>query len=344
MQLSEHEEKLLLRGLDKASAPTEVETAADKLFQSLRNRNVSAYDVLEQLEAGADYMPYESEGTPQWEEMRRTADDIGRRNWQQQQQAQAANHKADSAGRSEDSPFSRSSTNDSNQMSASKKDKEPVKLRDSLMVWGSFLVAWLLTHNVIATLIVGFILAGLWVGSRIFRRIVVWGSIAVAVMILFAILHSLASSNSSQPTQHLNTAAHSSAQPLSPAENPSSLRSSQPVITSNPDVAKLVKRIDVQPLMQEQIAKYKAEDQQTDLDKSLGHATSFSNDWAPRAVLEQLPAPRAQLVSPPAAPRAIPVDLPTPQVRRAQLVNPTVPRAELVDPYPGRTRAGLDAE
>jgi hypothetical protein len=97
-------------------------------------------------------------------------------------------------------------------------------------------------------------------------------------------------------------------------------------------------------LMQEQIAKYKAEDQQTDLDKSLGHATSFSNDWAPRAVLEQLPAPRAQLVSPPAAPRAIPVDLPTPQVRRAQLVNPTVPRAELVDPYPGRTRAGLDAE
>lgn len=351
MQLSEHEEKLLLRGLDKASAPAEVETAADRLFQSLRTRDVSGYDVLGQLEAGADYMPYESEGTPEWEEMRRTWHDIGRQNWQQQQ-AQASKNKAQNTSGPEHPRTENSSTAKSSSSPRPNPvpvpEKKPVNLRDSLMVWGSFLVAWLLTRNVIATLIVGFILGALWVSSRIFRRIVMWGSIAVAIIILFAILHSLVSS---QPAQHLNTAPQNSALPT-PVQNSSSPVStpeeSQPAqhlntaaipgqnssILPDPEVTKLVESINAQPSIQEQIAKYKAEDQQTDLDESVQHATSFLNDWAPRAVLEQLPAPRAQRVSPPPAPRAV-------------LVNPQpempAPRAILVNPYTPEMRARIKA-
>jgi hypothetical protein len=41
MNLTEHEQKLLLRALDKASAPAEAEKAAEALIESLRNRGIS---------------------------------------------------------------------------------------------------------------------------------------------------------------------------------------------------------------------------------------------------------------------------------------------------------------
>jgi hypothetical protein len=46
MQLTEREEKLLLRALDAASASSEAEKAAETLIESLRNRGISGYDLL----------------------------------------------------------------------------------------------------------------------------------------------------------------------------------------------------------------------------------------------------------------------------------------------------------
>jgi hypothetical protein len=46
MKLTDHEEKLLLRALDKASAPAEAEKAAQALIASLRTRGISGYDIL----------------------------------------------------------------------------------------------------------------------------------------------------------------------------------------------------------------------------------------------------------------------------------------------------------
>jgi hypothetical protein len=46
MQLTEREQNLLLRALDKASAPTEAEKAAEALINSLRERGINGYDFL----------------------------------------------------------------------------------------------------------------------------------------------------------------------------------------------------------------------------------------------------------------------------------------------------------
>jgi hypothetical protein len=46
MKLTDHEEKLLLRALDKASSPAEAEKAAQALIESLRARGISGYDIL----------------------------------------------------------------------------------------------------------------------------------------------------------------------------------------------------------------------------------------------------------------------------------------------------------
>ena len=46
MKLTDHEQKLLLRALDKASAPAEAEKAARALIASLRARGISGYDIL----------------------------------------------------------------------------------------------------------------------------------------------------------------------------------------------------------------------------------------------------------------------------------------------------------
>jgi hypothetical protein len=51
VELNEFEAKLLLRGLDKASAPAEAEKAAEALIQSLRTRGISGYDVLAEFSA-----------------------------------------------------------------------------------------------------------------------------------------------------------------------------------------------------------------------------------------------------------------------------------------------------
>ena len=50
MNLTEHEQKLLLRALDKASAPAEAEKAAEALINSLRERGISGYDLLKQFQ------------------------------------------------------------------------------------------------------------------------------------------------------------------------------------------------------------------------------------------------------------------------------------------------------
>ena len=47
MKLSEREEKLLMRGLDKASSPAEAEKAAQTLINSFRERGISGYEVTE---------------------------------------------------------------------------------------------------------------------------------------------------------------------------------------------------------------------------------------------------------------------------------------------------------
>jgi hypothetical protein len=46
MNLTEHEQKLLLRALDKASAPAEAEKAAEALINLLRKRGVNGYEFL----------------------------------------------------------------------------------------------------------------------------------------------------------------------------------------------------------------------------------------------------------------------------------------------------------
>jgi hypothetical protein len=46
MKLTDHEQKLLLRALDKASAPAEAEKAAHALIASLRARGISGYEIL----------------------------------------------------------------------------------------------------------------------------------------------------------------------------------------------------------------------------------------------------------------------------------------------------------
>src|ERR1700758_4158335 len=46
MKLTDHEQRLLLRALDKASAPAEAEKAAHALIASLRSRGISGYDIL----------------------------------------------------------------------------------------------------------------------------------------------------------------------------------------------------------------------------------------------------------------------------------------------------------
>lgn len=47
MQLTDHEQKLLLRALDKASASVEAEKAAEMLIASLRKRGISGFDILD---------------------------------------------------------------------------------------------------------------------------------------------------------------------------------------------------------------------------------------------------------------------------------------------------------
>ena len=46
MKLTDHEQKLLLRALDKASASAEAEKAAQALIASLRTRGISGYEIL----------------------------------------------------------------------------------------------------------------------------------------------------------------------------------------------------------------------------------------------------------------------------------------------------------
>src|ERR1700756_2384372 len=46
MKLTDHEQKLLVRALDKASAPGEAEKAAHALIAFLRARGISGYDFL----------------------------------------------------------------------------------------------------------------------------------------------------------------------------------------------------------------------------------------------------------------------------------------------------------
>ena len=72
MELNEFEAKLLLRGLDKASAPAEAQKAAEALIESLRNRGISGYDVLARFSTAknsANPYPFESQRQKdEWEE------------------------------------------------------------------------------------------------------------------------------------------------------------------------------------------------------------------------------------------------------------------------------------
>jgi hypothetical protein len=49
MKLNTKEEKILRRGLDKASSSAEAEMAAASLFSSLRKRGIDGYQILEEL-------------------------------------------------------------------------------------------------------------------------------------------------------------------------------------------------------------------------------------------------------------------------------------------------------
>jgi hypothetical protein len=53
MKLTDHEQKLLLRALDAASAATEAEKAAAALIASLRNRAINGFDILDQFKQTA---------------------------------------------------------------------------------------------------------------------------------------------------------------------------------------------------------------------------------------------------------------------------------------------------
>jgi hypothetical protein len=236
MQLNEHEEKLLLRGLDKVSAPVEAQLAAEKLFESLRKRGVSGYDVLDQLEAGAEYMPYEYQGTPEWEQMRRTWDDLCRRD-----AAKKAQAKSTPGAREQPEPQSKPPpAGESNDFASAWKEqagktaprstplqKKPVRPRDALMCWVCLLFGWLMARHIILGLFIGLLLcagwlalSSLWDKSRVFPNRPV-GSVAIAlVIILPAILRQAPSAT--QPPQHLNTNA-----PLLPAA-PQSMPAANP--------------------------------------------------------------------------------------------------------------------
>jgi hypothetical protein len=51
MNLTEREQNLLLRALDKASSTTEADKAAEALIESLRKRGISGYDFLDKFKA-----------------------------------------------------------------------------------------------------------------------------------------------------------------------------------------------------------------------------------------------------------------------------------------------------
>jgi hypothetical protein len=53
MKLTDHEQKLLLRALDAASAATEAEKAAAALIASLRKRAINGFDILDQFKQTA---------------------------------------------------------------------------------------------------------------------------------------------------------------------------------------------------------------------------------------------------------------------------------------------------
>jgi hypothetical protein len=356
MNLTEHEQKLLLRALDKASAPAEAEKAAEALINLLRKRGINGYDFLKQFE-------WQSYSRPQ----------------EQRRQYQPP----------PEPPPPRPQHPPPQQAPPRPQPWPPQPNRKFPWLYFTLcFVVWLISHNVIVALIVGAGIAWM-IQKRIILRVIgaVFALGLLYVGLVMSPTNTLKPRYASEPatgefqpsmqeqidrhkaSDEVKQAAAGSyiASAVSPTPTPEAtpVRSAEPVIKPDPRVVDLVNRINSQPSMEEQIARYKAQE---------GEFTNFTNDWAPRAVLERTPgsepvikpAPEAansdvrinaqpstqeQLAQQKAedhpAPRAELVS-PRPQVRvpRAQLVNPLKspsPRANLVDPYTPEMRARIKA-
>jgi hypothetical protein len=167
MNLSDKERTFLVRGLDKATTPDEADTCAKNFFKELRKRGIDGYRFIDQM----DYAEYEREIDEESIKSNRA--------WDEYCRARAAHYKSDWE-KSQKVDFSNFGDvgRDARQTwpqevgRIAKKPALPGSGLKWILMLASFGTAFLFTHNLIATLILGWILACALYTFRWLRRLI----------------------------------------------------------------------------------------------------------------------------------------------------------------------------
>jgi hypothetical protein len=210
VKLSEREQNLLLRGLDKASSSAEAEKAAQVLFESLRSRGVSGHDVRAQLVSTQESAKGPSFPSEEWN--RKVREDWFRtygggpnnpppginpnawkRAWErrdptpEEAAAEAAEDAFQEWVESEDEPELKKTQPNSQVRTKSHKKATPGQM---LTIFVTMLTIGCLTHSWVAGLFIGWFggvfLIVVW-GNRTFRRVLYTLGLIIALAFVIGI-------------------------------------------------------------------------------------------------------------------------------------------------------------
>jgi len=190
MNLSDKERTFLVRGLDKATTPDEADTCAKNFFKELRKRGIDGYWFIDQM----DYAEYECEIDEESIESNRTWNEYCRApathkaDWEKSQKVDFSNLGGVSRSGGVPSqrppqaqpgnPLRSGEGHDARQSSPqevrriTKKPARPGPVLTWILILVSFGTVFLFTHNLIATLILGWILTCSLYAFRWLRRLI----------------------------------------------------------------------------------------------------------------------------------------------------------------------------
>jgi hypothetical protein len=175
MNLSDKEQTFLVRGLDKATTPDEAETCAKNFFKELRERGISGYQFIDQI----DHAEYEREIDEESIKSNQAWDIPPQRPAQPQPAATPSPQPA-------------------------KSEKSEISQSKVMLLWlASYAIALLCFHTFFPTLIFGSLLAVMlirwrWLRQAIALTVLILAGLAACYWISFAIDQSRQQANSLQ--------------------------------------------------------------------------------------------------------------------------------------------------
>src|SRR6516162_2385566 len=148
MNLSDKERTFVVRGLDNATTPDEADTCARNFFKELRKRGIDGYRFIDQM----DYAEYEREIDEESIKSNQA--------WDKHYRAQAANPSRSAQGNVPPPTPPRETPKDFNSAETATPHKPSQSVSKTLFLsLLSFGLAFLFTHHIFATLLLGGLIA-----------------------------------------------------------------------------------------------------------------------------------------------------------------------------------------